>query len=135
MICVTKITLVECSEEVMMQLRDPNPTPALGKVVGSKPTEYDSVKIEYIKGRWYENARGEEVCIGISKEAQKILGLPFDQFMEMEKSISGYENTVNRLIEVLGNSERELAEIKAAKGFQRLKYLFFGFPERKVREK
>ncbi len=49
------------------------------------------IKKEICYGRRFTNQNGEEVLLGISKKAQDILGLPFEQFERMSKKISELE--------------------------------------------
>jgi len=98
MLCVAKIDLF---------WSDRNPTPyhrhcdiplALEKIVnGESVGAMVSVTTEMIHGRVFTNKRGEHVCIGLTKEVQDALGLPFDKFDDLRRRVTQLDLNVVRM--------------------------------------
>ena len=91
------------------------------------------VETEIVSGRRYTNADRKEICLGISKDVQEILGIPFDDFENMQETNDRlnfncgrveYENSKLQ-IENQGY-DSVIEEIKAWNFWQRLKFLFKG---------
>jgi hypothetical protein len=78
------------------------------------------VAYELVTGRRFVNSRGEEICIGMAKDVQHILGLPFDAFERMDYDLKVAQGIRMRL-------RQELDDIKKMNFWQRLKCLFRGF--------
>jgi len=55
------------------------------------------ITTEMIRGRRFVNHQGEEVCIGMSKQVQEAIGLPFEVYDNMQSSISFLEKRCQNL--------------------------------------
>ena len=90
----------------------------------NKPHKMDiSAAYEAIEGRRFFNDDGKEFCIGMSKQVQDAIGLPFEIFENMNRQ---RELDLNKII-LLGAEniflKKELGQHKEAGFWQRLKYL------------
>lgn len=79
--------------------------------------------IELIRGKHFINNREQVVCIGMSKQVQDAIGLPFEAFDSLQETLEisnkNYSDKVTELSK-LQNS------INDAPFLSRLKYLFTG---------
>jgi hypothetical protein len=87
--------------------------------IGTDPSEILEIKTEYIVGRRFTNTRGEIITIGVSREVQDLIGLPFHVYEEQEASILCLKTD-------LSLKEGKLKMLKSANFFTRLKWLFSG---------
>ena len=55
------------------------------------------ITTEMVRGRRFVNHQGEEVCIGMSKQVQEAIGLPFEVYDNMQSSISFLEKRCQNL--------------------------------------
>lgn len=78
----------------------------------------DSIEIyeELVCGRRFTNARGETVAIGMRKQVQQAIGLPFEAFENMNK-------TTSRINQQMKKQRKELEKIKSLGFLKRLKFL------------
>lgn len=74
------------------------------------------IETEIVRGRMFVNSRGERVCIGIKKNVQDLIGLPFEAFEAQQALIAREQRRVFNL-------ENEIKGIKALKFWKRLKFL------------
>ena len=74
---------------------------------------------ETVRGRRFRNIDGKEVCIGMTKQVQDAVGLPFEAFENMEKEISN-------LYEEVGNLRLAISMLRGTGFWGRLKWLFGG---------
>ena len=74
---------------------------------------------EMVRGRVFRNANGQEVCIGMTKQVQDAVGLPFEAFENMEKEISN-------LYEEVGNLRLAISMLRGTGFWGRLRWLFGG---------
>ena len=81
---------------------------------------------EVIHGRIFNNARGEEVCIAMTREVQIAIGLPFEVFEDQGKKITNLSAEVGHKNALLVLSGLKLSMYEGATFFERLKYLFPG---------
>jgi hypothetical protein len=80
-----------------------------------------SVYREYIEGRWFVRPDGKRLLIGNSKQASEIIGLQFEAWQNMEKSLDDCRKARREL-------EAELKPLRAVAqaGFwTRIKWVFF----------
>lgn len=71
---------------------------------------------EIVRGRRFRNAKGYDVVIGITKEVQDTIGLPFEAFDTMERLVN----------DSLKMNESLRKRVNTASFWQRIKYLFSG---------
>jgi len=88
---------------------------------------------EFIVGRTFIDAQGNEICIGLSKQARGVLGLPVKCFSDLQSRVHELENhkarlinTSNELCGALSEARTELNKIDRLTFRQRLKFLFTG---------
>lgn len=86
---------------------------------------------ESIHGRIFRNSRGEDICIGMTREVQITIGLPFEAFESQNKQIEDLSREVGRNRAQLVLSSLQLSIYEGAGFFQRLKYLFTGVMQEK----
>lgn len=63
-------------------------------LVGNSPVHHGYHK-EEIRGRRFINERGEEVCIGFSKQAEEAIGMPFEVIENQESEIEHLRGLVH----------------------------------------
>jgi len=82
------------------------------------PLEHPQMQIhtEMIKGRRFVNAKGKQICIGMSKEVQELIGLPFEVFENLQKDIEN-ERALNKSL------NESLLEHEQMGFIDRMKYL------------
>jgi len=85
MICIKSIEVLEVERE---HVEMAHLTPPYQEVL---PIGEESIEIkvlyEMVRGRRFINHDGKEVCIGMTKQVQDAIGLPFAVFENMEKKI------------------------------------------------
>ena len=74
--------------------------------------ELPTIKREHVYGRRFINAKGYEVCIGMSQNAQTALGLPFGVFDDQEQELIGLRT---ELIKSYDSRESLLCDIEQLK--------------------
>lgn len=120
MICVTGIKFIHVNGydfEMLLRGYKKNLTAScIGFGMDNESIECGS---EIIRGHIFYNYKGEEVCIGWSKDIQEAIGLPFSVFAECEKNTEENGRYIKHLRGILSLYEKA--------GFlKRLKYLFKG---------
>jgi hypothetical protein len=87
------------------------------------------VYLDNIRGREFVDQRGRRICIGMTKEAQEVLGL---QYQCWENTLASLErlrvDLANRGSDLVAAHER-LRRIKTASFWDRLRWLFVGVDE------
>ena len=65
-----------------------------------KPEEHE-IKItrEMVVGKVFKNERNERICIGMTSQVQKTLGISFEAIDNMQKQIDIQNKTINKLQE------------------------------------
>ena len=79
---------------------------------------------EIIKGQKFINIKGQTVCIGMRKEVQDFIGLPFHVFSNLTDFNRQLQKSLDRIIKEKGELEEKLKKINSYGFLQRLKYLF-----------
>ena len=71
-----------------------------------KPEEHE-IKItrEMVVGKVFKNERNERICIGMTSQVQKTLGISFEAIDNMRKQIDLQNETINKLQEKIYNLE------------------------------
>jgi len=92
------------------------------------PIEYD---VEHVNGERFINARGETVCIGMTKHVQDAVGLPFEAFSNMNKeldslraSFASHVRQIKDLSATLAVSTTKLDAASSASLWKRIRYVF-----------
>lgn len=83
-------------------------------------------KTEVIRGRVFNNARGEEICLAMTREVQITLGLPFEVFGNMERELSTLRQEERRSAALTVLANLKVSMYEGAGFFKRLKYAFIG---------
>ena len=124
---IYKFCYQEALTETPMEVETANGTSMM------RPTEV----LEIIRGRKFMNpATGEHIVIGLSKQAQKLLGLNYEAWDNLQKDLKWYQTKHNKLI----NEARELQALQEASDklvgsyqsapwYQRLLWVFVGIPK------
>ena len=106
--------------------------PPGGVWVGREFLEVEFCK-ELIKGRRFIRPDGEEVVVGVSKQAQDVLGLLYEDWGKQRRALFLVQNAyrdvcvkLDSVGEKLEAKEGELDVYRNASFWQRLKYLFGG---------
>ena len=102
MICVKSIELVEVDRDrVELAIYPP---PSVRFHAGEIPPLRDiCITREMIEGRVFRNSFGREICIGMRKEVQDALGLPFEAFEGLRSQVEQKNLIVNELLSRLEN--------------------------------
>ncbi len=92
--------------------------------VNNKPCKMDvSEAYEAIKGKRFFNAQGKEFCIGMSKQVQDAIGLPFEVFDGMRQQRKINIEKITRLYVETVDLKDQLNQHNKAGFWKRLKYL------------
>lgn len=134
MICIKSIQTVEVDEDQLGLIFFP-PRTALKPEDMFKAEEQEVTK-EMVIGRKFINIEGKSLCIGIAKEVQKALGLPFEAFEDMNILIERQQNTIYSMgtkqreaITKINKYQKIISKLGRANFWDRLKYLFKGYGE------
>ena len=119
MVCVKSIELVEVDRDRIEFANFPPPD------VRFQPEELLPVKDigitrEMIKGKVFRNSLGRKVCIGMRKEVQDALGLPFEAFDDLRDQVEQKNLIVKDLLE-------QINAIKNMGFWARFRRLFFSY--------
>lgn len=60
-----------------------------------------TIETEIVRGSQFVNSRGERICLGIKKDVQDLLGLPFESFFDMNFTINRQRNEIDELKNVI----------------------------------
>lgn len=91
---------------------------------GKKPHMMDVASaLEIIEGRRFVNANGKEFCVGMSKQVQDAIGIPFEAFEDMSNTVGENCIEITKLYAETVTLKRELKQHKEAGFWKRLKYL------------
>lgn len=83
-------------------------------------------EIEHIKGTRFVNLNGEDVVIGMDKESQKLIGLPFDIFEHMQDEINRCRELINEYQKMSKTLTHRIRAFNGLSFFQRVKHILFG---------
>ena len=81
------------------------------------------ITTEMVLGRRYVNYQGEEVCIGMSKQAQDAIGLPFEVFDNMQNTINFLRKECDNLNASNFRLLKNINRYKSLDLFGRIKFL------------
>lgn len=122
MIVVKRVEVETFDKDPIVVNHFPVPDPPVSALGNGKIKPLD-VRQEVIKGKAFRNAEGEEVIIGMSNEAQELLGIPFQAFEDMRLWL---EQTRRDLEGCLQDHIKYKQKVRQAGFWERLKYLFTG---------
>lgn len=123
MICISEIKVVKADRDFLYLSKIDN-VPPFAEVIGSPLHEYAEVKTEMVTGKVFVNNNGERICIGMTKQVQDLIGLPFSAFDNMAKRIDEDNATIRNLNVSVSQYKSEIDKYKTARFIDRLKYLF-----------
>jgi hypothetical protein len=87
-----------------------------------------STTIEQIKGKRFINNQGQTVCIGMSKQVQEAIGLPFEALDNLQKECKFLRDIRNKLENDMNTIHSNFTtfqqKVNNASFSNRLKYLF-----------
>lgn len=86
-----------------------------------------SVKTEVVRGRRFVDASGEEFCIGMTKEVEATLKLPFDIYEDMSSQVCQIRAILLREEKKTYRLENRLKAIKEMSFWERFSRVFVGF--------
>ena len=86
MLCITEIKVVEANRD-LIEIAHMRGIPFFSELLGSDPVERVAVEREVVHGREFVNSRGERVCIGLSRQVQELIGLPFEVFDDLSNEL------------------------------------------------
>ncbi len=127
MICIKSIEIIEVEENWMRAVFYED-VPYVKIDHGNKAISVKALE-ELITGKIFVNCRGEEVCIGMSKQVQDLIGLPFEV---MDKLLVENAKLVNKEFELTDQRNKlinKLDSIEKLSFWQRLKMLFIGYDQ------
>ena len=123
MICITEIKVIDVEKDFIEICQREYMSP-IKRISGSDPVEHVEVTREMIRGRTFINERGERLCIGMSKQVQDSIGLPFRAFENMSQRIEMDAITISQLRGRSAMYQKRIDTFKMAGIIKRLKYLF-----------
>lgn len=83
-----------------------------------------TVSSETVRGERFTNVAGDTVCIGMSRQAQKALGLPFKAFEHAKKVDLQQREEILALGHKLRECRKKLKKYRSMTFVQRLRFLF-----------
>lgn len=81
-------------------------------------------KTEYVRGERFINARGEEICIGMTERVQRAIGLPFEAFKNQNKRLNDIQKNNNQLRQQNESLKLELNMFRNMNFREKIKFLF-----------
>ena len=88
------------------------------------------VMLELVRGRHFHRPDGTEICIGMSRQAQDILGLQYDIWDNMRQELDAADSEIaslrKKLSEYIG-VRKDIEDARSASFITRVKWLLFGF--------
>ena len=104
----------------------------LRKVDVMEPLVFSS---EIVKGKGFVNNDGETIVLGATEKVQKILGLPFECFENMSRTIDNLKQECGFLQLRYRSTHIQLDNVMNAGFWRRLKWLFTGIKPHEVNKK
>jgi hypothetical protein len=115
MIIIKDIDIIEVPTDKEIELLH-----SLRTKVGGRVSTDVAILNEAIKGRRFTNQEGKTICIGMTKEVQNLIGLPFEAFDNLEKA---YDRVSNLHYE----SQQWIRKVKSKKWWERIVLVFTGY--------
>ena len=91
------------------------------------PTEEKTIKTELVRGNRFYDIHGNEVCIGMTKEVQDVLKLPFDVYYNMSNAVNSIDRELDLQKSITHRLQYRLETIKKMSFWERLSRVFVGF--------
>ena len=126
MILVKSIEIMEVSDNFVYEIYEKIGNPHISYNERDSLEKELKLTREVIKGQRFINKRGESVYIGMTKEVQDILGLPFYVFKDLTNLNRNLQKQLDTLIKDKKDLELEIKNIENTGFLRRLKYLFTG---------
>lgn len=79
--------------------------------------------METIYSRCFMNVDGQEVYIGMSKQVQEALGLPFDAFDSMSKRLRDNSDIINHLDGELASQKQTIKQHETMSFWNKIKFI------------
>lgn len=89
--------------------------------------EEKTIKTETVRGTRFYDMHGNEVCIGMTKEVEKALKLPFAVYYNMSNAVNSKERELDQQKDVSHRLRYRLETIKGMSFWERLNRVFVGF--------
>ena len=126
MILVKSIEIMEVSDNFVYEIYEKMGNPHIS--YNERESLETKLKLtrEIIKGQRFINKRGESVYIGMTKEVQDILGLPFHVFNDLTNFNRKLQKQLDTLIKDKKDLELKIKNFENIGFLRRLKYLFTG---------
>jgi len=87
-------------------------------------TEIEDLETEIIKGQKIVTSNGQEITLGISKDVQRVLKIPFDLFHNYEDKIDKLEKDKEKFLNMARDYSGQVDNIRVMSFGQRLRFLF-----------
>ena len=87
----------------------------------------ETFKTEIVDGQRFFNARGQEICIGMTAAAREALGLPFSIFEDMRYAAEAADRRCQTTIRENKRLEHRLDTIKKMSWWERFNRLLIGY--------
>ena len=91
------------------------------------PAEEKTLKTEMVRGNRFYDIHGNVTCIGMTKEVEKALKLPFDVYYNMSNAANALERELKIQRDVNYRLRYRLETIKGMPFWERLSRVFVGF--------
>ncbi len=113
--------------ETFYQYMEDSPVPRdYVPVDGGKDVMPIKIYRELVRGRVFVNRNKQKVCIGMTNEAGEILGLEYEAWENMNRSLDAVRHEVSDLRTKLSQAQTTLTRIHNGSWWVRLKWLFTG---------
>lgn len=124
MIVVTDIKYMVCQEDQLrIAYMEKQPISVFGF---NHEVEKINVTNEVIRGRYFVNNKGDEVCLSYKKDIQDLLGLPFEVFENLSNDIKILQGLNFKITKEKDKEEAKLKTFLNMSFWDRLKFLFTG---------
>ena len=126
MIVITKIDFIETERDPLELIHRYGLDGRIPFSNGRKEIEAKEL-MELIRGRRFVRPDGKEIVLGISRQAQDVLGIQYEEWHRMNLRLKVATDEKLSLMKELNTYTGIIKEAKKATIVQRIKWLFFGF--------
>ncbi len=123
--CVVEIKVIDVDYDMVRIAHHPQSD--FAEIVDSNPPEYTKVKQEVIEGRRFVNIRGQEFCVGMSKQVQEAIGLPFEVYQTQREEIVQLRDSLSIESSQQKTILKQLIAYQRMSFWARVKFLFRGW--------
>ncbi len=99
-------------------------TPGLKERLATPYEKSINITEEMVRGRTYITADGRQIIIGMTKEVQDAIGLPYEVFENLNKELDTSREMLSRNRQYMADYQ---ARVEGLSLFKRIKALFIGF--------